>query len=168
MSDVPQLDAEDLEQLRRRAARVGPRVSLEQVFLWSGECKRIRTDVPEGAALSAHVWVESGVVRTGDDVVVKIRYDVSATCEDEDFWKVNCEWGLLYTLTASEIDEIDDDDLEAFANVSGVFAAHPYVRSYVHKACGDMGVPVFVLDVVRSPLDASPVGIGQGAVPTAG
>lgn len=181
----------DQDRTLTRAARVGSRVSLSNVRLWSAE---VHQGVPsdeaadEAAQVSLSVDIQArAVVGDGGAFQAQVHYEVrgavgpsnaantaladesdpaqSDAGEREAVLLVMASWIIDYQLADGQT--ADDEDLQAFATVSGTFAAHPYMREFVHGVTSRMGLPPLVLDVMRSPLDtAAAAGLGPASEST--
>lgn len=78
---------------------------------------------------------------------------------DISIFNIQANWLLQYAVHNDE--KIDPDDVVSFGEISGAFAAHPYMRELAQSLTLRMGLPPLVLDVVRSPLfDDSHAGNG--------
>lgn len=174
-----------------RAARVGSRVSLSNVRLWNAVVQQgVPSDVAadEAAQVSLSTDIQArAVVGDAGAFQTQVHYEVrgvvgpntaanSASVDEADgadttqsddgerepVLLVVASWLIDYQLADGQT--ADDEDLQAFATVSGTFAAHPYMREFVHGLTSRMGLPPLVLDVMRSPLDtAAAAGLGPAS-----
>lgn len=157
MSEQPHLADLDPENVRLRAARVGPHVALRNVRLLNVQAQ-LHVDPPPGGELQAETEVQTGHALEDSHLRLRIGYFTRAKvrvgdAEPTEAWSVVSEWILDYQITDGAA--LDDDDCGSFGLVSGTFTIHPYAREMVHRMSGQMGYPALVLETLQSPLDST-------------
>lgn len=74
----------------------------------------------------------------------------------------SCETRFLvdYEITDAQQD-LGEDALEAFGQITVVFSTYPYLREIVQSVTGRAGLTALVLDVIKSPLHLIPSDAGE-------
>lgn len=161
-------------QLRQIAARLGGRVELLDVRLMSSAAETVElvfADTP----LSVSLEVEPSALSadSGRALIVTARFEITvarepdgtpdgevgdASADDDSVGDspavatLSCTYSALYDL--GEEREISEDELDAFARTTGVFALYPYARAWAQDTTARMGLPPLTLQVYRIPVDA--------------
>jgi len=153
-------------QLRQIAARLGGRAELLDVRLTSSSAELLSMPASE-KRLSFDAEVAPGARRAGEGAfVVEVSFTVAIRLESadpvgagpdtgegterENVARLSCGFAALYAVDA---DGPRDDELDAFARTTGVFALYPYARSWVQDTTARMGLPPLTLPVYRLQLD---------------
>ena len=72
--------------------------------------------------------------------------DEEPGCESDPVIEVNSEYQLTYQV--SDITQFNDEQLNAFGCVNGLYHAWPYWREYVQSSIARMGLPAFIVPVL--------------------
>lgn len=167
-------------RLREIAARLGGRAELLDVRLMSGEVHTVAlvtTDTPLSVTLGVDPSAE--LDDAGDALVVTVGFEISIAREPEpsgeeghDGAKVDqrgavgtvdpaqsppvvatlaCTYAALYDL--GEHRAYEEDEIDAFARTTGIFALWPYARAWAQDTTARMGLPPLTLPVYRLPLE---------------
>lgn len=134
---------------RTRAAKVGARADLALVSLRSVEAHLADTQ-DSGEPIQLEVSWETAHTRA-DPGEVRYLHQMSVSASAAQDFHIDCSYELIYLLT--EDAEIDDEDLDAFGEVSVSFSAFPYVRELVQSLTTRASLPPLVLGTLRSPVD---------------
>ena len=115
----------------------------------------------EGLQLGTDTSLSLGVNFVQGGIVCVSRYEVSAepTNEDErtegeNRWSVAVEVHGYWTL--GSLDELREENAQAFALAVGSMALHPYARSQVQSMVTAAGYSPFTLSVLQSLLEPEP------------
>ncbi len=105
---------------------------------------------------------------TDDSVGVDLDYTFTARTEtqDEPVWQLNLVLHLKYHLLEGA-QMPSEDALRAYAVTAAPFMAHPYARENIHAMTLRLGVPAFVLPVMRSIADITIYGEPEVGTPEA-
>ncbi len=147
---------------RTRAAKVGSRSDLESVSL-----RGVTAAMPALAELDGPIeldisWETTPLVEE-DGEHVRFTYRLEVTSGRADGLSVEAEFELLYSVT--DVQTLEEEDLQAFADVSAAFSAHPYARELLQSLTVRSGLPPLVLGTIRSPVDP-PLESGDADAPS--
>lgn len=161
--------------MRQIAARLGGRAELLDVRLMGCQAEARELAVAD-TPLSVSLEVEPSAMAEGSGrgLIVTVRFDTSVTREepaaggadadgDADsapdetgdeppvVATLSCTYAALYDF--GENGELGEDELDAFARTTGVFALYPYARAWTQDSTARMGMPPLTLQVYRVPLE---------------
>jgi hypothetical protein len=149
--------------LRHLAARVAGQADLLDVRLTSCTCETLDVPRPD-ARLTFDLDIEPGVPERVDEVAVAVEctFTVSITEVDDEaaaedakdgpagpqIARVSCSYAALYALDLDPAPT--DDECDAFARTTGVFALYPYARAFIQDITARMGLPPLTLGISHS------------------
>lgn len=140
------------EDLRIKAAKVAAAASLKDLRLQASHTELIEFPTP-GVELSVDLKVDLKANKSPnkDLVALAAQFTVNIS-EARDEKKqgiaiISCAFSSAFEM-AEQVDW-SDDELEAFANTTGIFAVHPYAREFVSDATSRMGLPTLTLDFLK-------------------
>jgi hypothetical protein len=84
-------------------------------------------------------------------VVARMNARVAEGAKADPYVSVSVAFELTYRLPEPEVQQASRADLQAFAEVNGVFNAWPYFREFVQAATSRMNLPPIVLPLYRAP-----------------
>lgn len=146
---------------RTRAAKVGSRVELVSVSLRNVDARLPSLGQPDGPVELEVSWETAHTSSEIDQLTFVHRLEV--TSAEPDGLSVEAAFELVYLV--DEGSDLDDDDLQAFAEVSVAFSAHPYARELVQSLTVRASLPPLVLGTLRSPVDPPAANDESEAVP---
>jgi preprotein translocase subunit SecB len=135
------------------AAVVSDRVQISDVRILksSTEFSTIRDIDDLDLVLTSKVRVEHSVNEDKTQIMVRpsfsLRGTSSAELGTETLLSISCQFLLVYDVTT--VADIPDANLQAFAQLNGVYNSWPYWREYVQNMVGRMGLPRLVIPVFR-------------------
>ena len=149
-----------MSEVLHRSRVLGGVIHLRGIRLISSHATQGGTQA--GGSLAVATEVTTGAAVEGTMLEVFVRYRVTARSADDDSlepvsaptFAIESVWALNYELP--ETVQATLVDAEAFAAISGVMAAHPYVREHVARLTAQMGYESLVIDVARVPFEISP------------
>jgi hypothetical protein len=151
--------AKDLYEL---AISVSDRVELYNVIL--ADCHAMRApDLSSTSGSIRGATVVSGISHAKSTELKQIHIMVSfvfQSTDDEKTVSIKASFVLFYSI--SSFDGIDDERIEAFASINGVFNAWPYWREFVQNTTSRMGlakpivIPVFRLGAIEQTPEHTP------------
>lgn len=150
-------------QLRQIAARLGGQAELLDVRLTIASAALISMSSSE-SRLSFDAEVAPSARRADDGAfVVDVSFTVAIRLDSQgagdaagdgtqgdEVAHLSCGFAALYAVAT---DGPRDEELDAFARTTGVFALYPYARSWVQDTTARMGLPPLTLPVYRLQLD---------------
>ena len=148
--------AENHEELRVLAGRVAGQSNLRDIRLTSSQLELM--SVPEPGApledaldVSPEAQISSGTDSDPHLILVNCSFDVSISREDsgDSAQVANIRSSFTAAFTADSDNDFSDQELQAFANTTGVFAIYPYAREYVSDCPRRLGLPTLVLDLFK-------------------
>ncbi|WP_293831641.1 protein-export chaperone SecB [uncultured Corynebacterium sp.] len=148
--------AENHEELRVQAGRVAGQSNLRDIRLTSSQLELV--SVPEPGAplevaldVSPEAQISSGTYPDPHLILVNCSFDVSISREDssDSAQVANIRSSFTAAFTADSDNDFSDQELQAFANSTGVFAIYPYAREYVSDCTRRLGLPTLVLDLFK-------------------
>jgi len=148
--------AENHEELRVLAGRVAGQSNLRDIRLTSSQLELM--SVPEPGApledaldVSPEAQISSGTDSDPHLILVNCSFDVSISREDsgDSAQVANIRSSFTAAFTADSDNDFSDQELQAFANTTGVFAIYPYAREYVSDCTRRLGLPTLVLDLFK-------------------
>lgn len=157
----------DLNELRNLAARVAASADLVDVRLFHLDSTLERVPV-KGHALSYSFDSVVEVQESNDQstaLLVDGSYDVTlrqgdtdahaeeGSDADEVIAYLKIQLAALYEIHEDAPEEFADEELDAFAQTTGLLTLHPYVRELVASMTSRMGLPALHLGTVRINLD---------------
>lgn len=144
------------EELRVLAGRVAGQSNLRDIRLTNSQIELV--SVPEPGApleVALNVSPEAQFSTSADTaphlILVNCSFDVAIRREDsgDSAPVANIRSSFAAAFTASSDNEFSDEELQAFANSTGVFAIYPYAREYVSDCTRRLGLPTLVLDLFK-------------------
>ena len=137
-----------MDDPRLKAGRIGARaeLSLVQTVAVSAHIERLQQPAYLGE-LRPDVNVEPSYGRAGNTLLYQGKYSIRLLDDEEVVAVVNCELIAQYTLP--EDFEAEDDEYEAFGNVTVALTLHPYVRETVQSMAARLGLTPTTLGVIR-------------------
>jgi preprotein translocase subunit SecB len=87
----------------------------------------------------------------GNPGEVRYVHQMSVSASAAQDFHIDCSYELIYLLPDDA--QVDDEDLDAFGEVSVSFSAFPYVRELVQSLTTRASLPALVLGTLRSPID---------------
>jgi hypothetical protein len=154
MDTANQLPAAPVSSPFQLAAPVSDRAIFEAVFLT--ECKSWRTpdaDIgQEGVQTNIEVYnTEVGADADRKKIIVRpfLRFTATRVTEKETtvLLCVEAVFALIYAIDT--FDNIDEQNIRAFASTSGLFHAWPYWREFLQSTLTRMGLPGIVAPLFR-------------------
>jgi hypothetical protein len=150
---------------RARAARVGPKVDLLDVRLVA-----VRSElhaVVHDTLLDAEVEFDVSVNAQGQVALYNVHAhaelsaasDAERTDDREDglpeglVFSADVNFLLVYEVQGQQ--PLEAEDLEAFGNVSALFAAYPYLREQLQSLTVRSGLPPLTIGVYRLPVSGT-------------
>lgn len=134
---------------RHRAGKVGAVAELLSVSLRSVDA-RLPEPEPSDDPFQLDVsWETTFEKSTATCVCYSYRMAVDASSAHE--FHLACEFELEYRLP--DENDIEDDDLTAFGDISVTFSAFPYARELVQSLTTRASLPPLVLGTLRAPID---------------
>lgn len=134
---------------RTRAAKVGARVELVAVSLRNVHARLPALVQPDGP-VELEVFWETAHTSSEDDQLTFV-HRIEITSAEPDGLSVEAAFELVYLI--DDASDLDGDDLQAFAEVSAAFSAHPYARELIQSLTVRASLPPLVLGTLRSPVD---------------
>jgi hypothetical protein len=135
------------------AAVVSDRVQISDVrVLKSSTELRTTKDLDElEFVLKSKVRVDYSVNDEKTQVIVRPSFSLSGSItteqETDPQLSIACQFLLLYE--AATLADVAEENLQAFAQLNGVYIAWPYWREFVQTMVGRMGLPRLVIPVFR-------------------
>lgn len=134
---------------RQRAGKVGALADLRSISLRTLDARLPELDGSDGP-IDLDVSWETTLQPSEPTLLMYVFHLALGTSAGRDL-HVDCEFELVYSLP--EEAELDDEDLEAFGDISGTFSAFPYARELVQSLTSRAALPPLVLGTLRAPID---------------
>ena len=80
-----------------------------------------------------------------NEIAVVVDASMSAKCEDEDSPAVEVRAAIKLVYQCEGVDRFDEEHIDAFGNINGVYNAWPYWREYVQNAVARLGLSPLVV-----------------------
>jgi hypothetical protein len=146
------------KELYELAYSVSDRVELHNVIL--ADCHAMRApDLSSTSGSMRGTTVVSGISHAKSTELKQIHIMVSFVfyqgTDDEKIGPLSIKASFVLFYSVSSFDGIDDERIEAFGQINGVFNAWPYWREFVQNTTSRMGlakpivIPVFRLGAVE-------------------
>ena len=132
------------------ASKVSKNVEISSVVLTSLHAERNTEDPFQNADIGIHA--EAGSTRTESNIVVEIDFTVriSAESDDTQIALIGCTHKLTYQLSGDPPDEIENECVEAFGKLNGLYNCWPYIREIIQSSLTRLGLPAFSLPVMTA------------------
>lgn len=134
---------------RTRAAKVGARADLALVSLRSVDAHLSEVGDAEEPIQLEVSWETTHTRPNPGEVRFLHQMSISAAAGQD--LHIDCAYELIYLLPDDA--GVDEEDLDAFGEVSVSFSAFPYVRELVQSLTTRASLPPLVLGTLRSPVD---------------
>jgi len=139
-------------ELSRRVAEIVRKVEIRGVRLTSGRfCCTILTPGDLASKPVLHLEYRASAGERDPDGAFKILVELEGTVqgrsESEPAVTIAATFELTYALSRDIT--VAAEDLDAFANVNGIFNTWPYWREFFQSSLTRMSLPVFQLPVLR-------------------
>jgi preprotein translocase subunit SecB len=147
--------ADDQKRLLSQAALVAKKVQVEDIHLVRVAAQRsFETDSPP-PVIQMGFDVKSAWHRESKRIRVTVIFSLKALDEGSERpptapLSVDVGFALSYALTSDE--GIDDEKVDAFGKMNGVYNAWPYIREFVQSTLTRMSLPALTLPVLTSGL----------------
>ena len=146
-------ETDDQKRLLQQAGVVAKQVQVEDIRLVQVAAQRnCESDMPP-AVIETGFDVVSTWDREANRIRVTVVFSLRAFDEGSDRPEtpplfVQVGFALSYLLTSDE--GIDDDCVDAFGKMNGVYNAWPYIREFVQSTIARMSMPTLTLPVLTS------------------
>lgn len=134
---------------RQRAGKVGRVASLRSISLRTLDARLPELDGSDGPIDLDVSWETT--LRPSQPTLITYVFHLSVGTASGRDLHVDCEFELEYSLP--EEADVDDEDLEAFGDISATFSAFPYARELVQSLTARASLPPLVLGPLRAPID---------------
>lgn len=140
------------QDLRVLAAKVAAEANLKDLRLQSSHTEVIQLPTP-GAELNVDLNIELTTKGSDQNEIIALmaRFDVTISESpaelDKTVAKISCTFASAFAM--QEPRTWSDEELEAFANTTGIFAIYPYAREFVSDATSRLGLPTLTLDFLK-------------------
>lgn len=146
------LDERDQAELRVLAGRIANSSHLRDIRL-SRTSSQLHSTPHPGSEFAAEmeVTLEPIVAGTAPDSALAVNASFDVSIRDADartsVADVSCTFTASFTHDLGG--QATEEELNAFANTTGIFAIYPYAREYISDATRRLGLPALVLDLLR-------------------
>lgn len=134
---------------RQRAGKVGAIADLRSISLRTVDARLPEFDGSDGP-IGLDVSWETTLQPSAPTFLTYLFHLSVGTASGRDL-HVDCEYELEYSLP--EEADVEDEDLEAFGDISATFSAFPYARELVQSLTTRASLPPLVLGTLRAPID---------------
>lgn len=129
---------------------LSPFVTLEQVVLLSSSARsqldpRALPERPPSLALSQHC---SGILEPDNRVQVHAEAQLIGQIDEVEVLRIEAVYGVYYVLPPEL--QVEQQDVDAFAEQNGMFNAWPYLRELLANLSAKMGLPLPPLPLLRA------------------
>ena len=137
------------------ALQVSDRVQIQDVRLTGCNCRvDPRAFAPPHPPRFKASFAREASTQVGPDlariaVLVRFRFSAIREAEEKHGPCVHIEAMFLVTYAAEGLTELGPEHFNSFGAINGVFNAWPYWRELLHNLTLRMGLPAFVLPVLR-------------------
>ena len=144
------------DELRVQAGRIAGNANLRDIRLTQSDVRlhfvpnptaslSVELDISPEAEIAPAIGDSAGLL------LVSCGFSVTISSDAEDVTDsvatLQNEFTAAFTHTL--FDEASDEELEAFANTTGLFALYPYAREYISDCTRRLGLPTLVLDLFK-------------------
>jgi preprotein translocase subunit SecB len=134
---------------RQRADKVGALADLRSISLRTLDARLPELHGSDGAIDLDVSWETT--LQPSQSTLLTYMFHLSVGTATGRDLHVDCEFELEYSLP--EDADVEDEDLEAFGDISATFSAFPYARELVQSLASRASLPPLVLGTLRAPID---------------
>jgi preprotein translocase subunit SecB len=126
------------------AAKIARRVNLIDVRVDEISAKRLDDPTTE---MEAELTDSYAPKKTDSTLEILCNHHMKAVSAGDCVAEIQVSMRLVYGISGTE--PVDDDDLPAFAAANGAYHSWPFVREMYYSLTSRLGLPPFVLEVMR-------------------
>ncbi len=143
------MDAEKKNMLAL-ALSLASKVEIGGVRLLASNVKSNLDENPGSLQVGFAFGTETKVNRENNGILVHAHLKVEATSNGDTPDNVRLHIAAKFALnyTASSLDGVSDESLDAFGKVNGIHNVWPYWREYVQSTVGRLGLPPLILPIL--------------------
>ncbi|MGA2324334.1 MAG: hypothetical protein ABSG22_10845 [Sedimentisphaerales bacterium] len=133
------------------AIKVSDRVQLESVMLFDCHCRQLRFIKAESRAFDINYSAESSMDTEAKRVIVLAKFKWEGfeadSKEKKQFATIEASFLLMYS--APSLEGINQENVEMFGNLNGIYNAWPYWREFLQNSIARMCLPPLTAPVFR-------------------
>lgn len=138
--------------VRQRASKVGALADLRSISLRGLDARLPELDVSDGPIELDVSWETT--LQPPEPTLLTYVFNLALGTAGGTDLRIDCEYELVYVVPAEA--SLDDEDLEAFGDISVTFSAFPYARELVQSLTTRASLPPLLLGPLRAPIDPPP------------
>jgi hypothetical protein len=133
------------------AIKVSDRVELESVMLVDCHCRQLRFIKAESRAFDINYSAESSMDTEAKRIIVLAKFKWEGfeadSKEKKQFATIEASFLLMYS--APSLEGINQENVEMFGNLNGIYNAWPYWREFLQNSISRMCLPPLTAPVFR-------------------